>query len=250
MTESPGSGAGPVDAIPAPARPGPWRPATVVASRAETATARTIRLRLDGPVDFRAGQHFVVRLTAPDGYRASRSYSVASAPAGGEEIELTVERLPDGEVSTYLHDDLVEGDTFEVRGPIGGWFVWDGESPALLVGGGSGVVPLMSMLRLARITGREDRLRVVVSVRAPEELFYRDELPGPNVEVIYTRRPPAGYRRPAGRITTADLPADIDPRATVFVCGSAAFAEAATSAVVERGIAPDRIRVERFGPTG
>ena len=234
---------------PAAPRPGPWASATVVALRPETASARTIRLRLDGPVDFRAGQHFVVRLTAPDGYRASRSYSVASAPDGGPEIELTVERLPDGEVSTYLHDDLEAGDRLEVRGPIGGWFVWDGRSPALLVGGGSGVVPLMSMLRLARATGRAERLRAVVSVRGPEELFYRDELPGPGVEVLYTRRPPAGHPRPAGRITAADLPADLADR-TVYICGSAAFAEAATAAVLDRGVDAARIRVERFGPTG
>ena len=238
----PGPGAAP--------RPGPWRTATVVGLRAETSTARTIRLRLGDPVAYRAGQHFLVRLTAPDGYRASRSYSVASAPDGGREIELTVERLLDGEVSTFLHDDLAEGDTFEVRGPIGGWFVWDGESPALLIGGGSGVVPLMSMLRLARATGREDRLRVVVSARSPEELLFRDELPGPGVEVLYTRRPPAGHPRPAGRISASDLPAAIDGEATVFVCGSAAFAEAATAAVLERGIDPGRIRAERFGPTG
>ena len=128
----------------------PWRPATVVGITRETARAKTFRCALAQPSGHRAGQHYVVRLTAPDGYSASRSYSIASAPDSSNEFELTVERLDDGEVSTFLHDDVVVGDELEVRGPIGGWFVWDGDSPAVLVGGGSGVVPLMAMLRLAR----------------------------------------------------------------------------------------------------
>src|SRR5258708_35769224 len=123
-----------------------WQSATVVAIHDETATAKSFRLRLPGPSGHLAGQHYVIRLTAPDGYRASRSYSVASAPDDTPEIQLTVERFPDGEVSTFLHDDVVVGDELEVRGPIGGWFVWPGDAPALLIGGGSGVVPLMAML--------------------------------------------------------------------------------------------------------
>ncbi|MDQ1680015.1 MAG: hypothetical protein QOI42_874, partial [Frankiaceae bacterium] len=129
---------------------GPWQTATVVAIRDETARTKTFRLALAAPSGHRAGQHFVVRLTAPAGYTASRSYSVASAPDGGREIELTVERLDDGEVSGFLHDVVEVGDELDVRGPIGGYFVWDGTTPALLLGGGSGIVPLMAMLRLAR----------------------------------------------------------------------------------------------------
>src|SRR6202051_288800 len=128
---------------------GPWQSARVTAIRPETASAKTFALALTSPSHHLAGQHFVVRLTAPDGYTASRSYSVASAPDESLEIEITVERLPGGEVSAFLHDEVVAGDDLEVRGPIGGWFVWRGDSPALLIGGGSGVVPLMEMLRVA-----------------------------------------------------------------------------------------------------
>ena len=149
----------------APVRPSPWHAATVVDIRPETARAKTFRLALPQPSNHLAGQHYVVRLTAPDGYTASRSYSVASAPDGTNEIELTVERLLDGEVSTFLHDEVVVGDELEVRGPIGGFFVWKGEDPALLLGGGSGIVPLMAMLRLARRSGRAHLVHLVVSVR-------------------------------------------------------------------------------------
>lgn len=234
-----------------PGRPGPWQAATVVAIRPETASARTIRLRLGGPVTFLPGQHFVVRLTAPDGYSAQRSYSASSAPDGSPELELTVERLPDGEVSTFLCDDLREGDAVELRGPIGGWFAWDGTASALLIGGGSGVVPLMSMLRHARRTGREDLLRLVVSVRAPEDLYYRDELraAGP-VHVVYSRRTPAGHPRPPGRLTASDLAGPGGAPSRVYICGSAPFAEAATAAVLGAGFDAGSIRVERFGPTG
>src|SRR4051812_42316208 len=164
-----------------------WQAATVLAVREETASAKTFRLALPSPLPHLADQHYVVRLTAPDGYTASRSYSVASAPDGGAEIELTVERLEDGEVSTYLHEVVAVGDELEVRGPIGRWFVWNGDSPALLVGGGSGVVPLMAMLRLARRTGREGLVRLVVSARQPGDLYYRDELPGPETTIVYSR---------------------------------------------------------------
>ena len=136
---------------PAPA-PGPWQSATVEEVRRETARAKTFRLLLSRPVPYLAGQHFIVRLTAPDGYTASRSYSVASAPDGSGRIELSVEHLEGGEVSTFLDEEVMAGDELEVRGPIGGYFVWRGDTPALLVGGGSGVVPLMAMLRLARQT--------------------------------------------------------------------------------------------------
>src|SRR6516164_11263680 len=125
----------------------PWQTAKIVAITRETRSAKTFHLELEQPARYRAGQHFIVRLTAPDGYTASRSYSVASAPDSSPDIELTVERLPGGEVSMFLHDEVVVGDELEVRGPIGGWFVWRADGPALLLGGGSGIVPLMAMLR-------------------------------------------------------------------------------------------------------
>ncbi|HEY2833504.1 MAG TPA: ferredoxin reductase [Sporichthyaceae bacterium] len=233
-----------------PARPIPWQPARVVAIRTETARAKTFRLALPQPSDHRAGQHYVLRLTAPDGYTASRSYSVASAPDGTGEIELTVERLPDGEVSTFLHDVVVLGDELEVRGPIGGWFVWDGQTPALLLAGGSGVVPFMAMLRLARATDRAERVRLVVSVRTVEDLYYADELPGPETTVVFTRRVPVGTARPPGRLSVADLAGLIRPDATVYLCGSNGFAEHAGDVLMSLGVPADRIRVERFGPTG
>src|SRR4029077_820985 len=148
-----------------------WQSATVVAVTPETARAKTFRLRLSQPVGHRAGQHFVLRLTAPDGYTAQRSYSVASPPDDSGEIDITVELLEGGEVSGYLHSEVQICDELEVRGPIGGWFVWDGTGPAVLLGGGSGVVPLMAMLRLARTTGRDDLVHLVVSVRSPENLY-------------------------------------------------------------------------------
>jgi ferredoxin-NADP reductase len=224
--------------------------ATVVAITPETPSAKTFRLRLDEPMSHLAGQHYIVRLTAPDGYTASRSYSVGSAPDGSAEFELTVERLADGEVSPFLHDVVVPGDLLEVRGPIGGWFVWDGESPATLVGGGSGVVPLMAMLRLARRTGRSELVRLVLSVRRPDDLYYADELPGPEVAIVYTRATPPAASRPAGRLTRLDLDNVIRRDATAYVCGSAGFADAATDLLIEVGTPTERIRVERFGPSG
>ena len=231
----------------------PWRAARVVAIVPETARAKTFRLAVPGRPPHLAGQHYVLRLTAPDGYTASRSYSVASAPddGDGDLLDLTVERLDGGEVSTFLHDEVVVGDELEVRGPIGGFFVWRGDTPALLVGGGSGVVPLMAMLRLARRLGRADLVHLVVSVRSPADLYYRDEIAGPETTVVYTRSAPAGTPRPAGRLG----PDDLAPRlggddATVYVCGSAGFANAAGDLCVGLGVPAPRIRVERFGPTG
>jgi len=236
---------------PAPV-PRPWQTATVVATRPETARARTIRLALDGPSGHLAGQHYVVRLTAPDGYTASRSYSVASPPDDSNEIELTIERLEDGEVSTFLHDDLEVGDTIEVRGPIGGFFVWRADTPALLVGGGSGLVPLMAMLRLARGPARGDRsdlVRLVTSVRSPDDLLYAAELEGHEVTTVFTRQAPPDDRRGAGRIAAADLAPALLPDATAFVCGSAGFADHVTGLLRNLEVPVERIRVERFGPS-
>ena len=175
---------------------------------------------------------------------------MASAPDGGNELELTVERLEDGEVSGYLHDVVEVGDELEVRGPIGGFFVWDGRCPALLVGGGSGLVPLMAMLRLARATGRADLVRLVASVRGPADLYYADELPGPEVTVVHSRVAPPGSARPAGRLTADDLAPLLRPDATAYVCGSTGFADAASSLLVDLGVPAEQIRVERFGATG
>jgi ferredoxin-NADP reductase len=223
--------------------------ATVVEVRTETANAKTFRLALPHEAIHLAGQHYIVRLTAPDGYTATRSYSAATPHDGSAEIELTVEHLPDGEVSSFLHEVVVPGDTIEVRGPIGGWFVWRGDTPALLVGGGSGVVPLMAMLRLGRTTGRSDLLRLVVSARSPADLYYAAELPGPETTIVYTRAAPPSWPRPVGRLTGGDLPAQIAPEATAYVCGTPGFADAATGLLTNAGVLANRIRVERFGPT-
>ena len=229
-----------------------WVQATLVALRDETPRMRTYRLRLPQPLLQVPGQHVTVRLTAPDGYTATRSYSIASAPGQGDpagtEIELMVEQLDGGEVSGYLHDELRVGDQLEVRGPFGGWFVWNGRSPALLVGGGSGVVPLMSMLRHRRVTGSSVPLRLVVSVRSPDELPFADEY-GAETTVVYSRRAPTGSARPAGRLTADDLAPLLVPDGTAYVCGSSGFAEHASQLLVDLGVPAASIRVERYGPT-
>jgi ferredoxin-NADP reductase len=232
-----------------PPRPGGWQLATVVGVEVETPKAKSFRLALPTPSHHLAGQHYVVRLTAPDGYTASRSYSVSSAPDDSPEIDLTVERLEGGEVSSFLHDVVMPGDTLEVRGPIGGWFVWRGESPALLVGGGSGVAPLMAMLRLARRSGSAYLLRLVVSARGPADLYYSDELPGPETTIVYTRTAPPTWHRPPGRLDASDVADLVTPEQTAYVCGSPGFADHATDLLIAAGVPPGRIRVERFGPT-
>jgi ferredoxin-NADP reductase len=208
-----------------------------------------VQLRLDvaDRVDHLPGQHYVVRLTAEDGYTAQRSYSVASPPSDPL-LELFVERLEDGEVSTYLADVVEPGDAFEVRGPIGGWFAWDGETPALLVGGGTGVVPLVAMVRHARATGAADLLRVAVSARTLAELPYADELLAAGAVVVLTRE--AHGIRPAARLTAADLLPLWEEGQTAFVCGSAGFARTAGDLLVGLGFAPGAVRVEQFGPSG
>ena len=215
----------------------------------ENARATTFRLAPPAPTRHLAGQHYVIRLTAPDGYTApSAPYSIASAPDDSGQIDLTVERLVDGEVSGFLHDVVEVGDELEVRGPIGGFFVWRGDEPAVLLGGGSGVVPLVSMLRQARAKGRGDLLRLVVSVRTPADLLYRAELIGPDVTVVHSRAStPSG--RPPGRIGAADLP-PLDPeRQIAYVCGSSGFVDAAGRLLLDAGFDPSRIKIERFGPS-
>lgn len=231
------------------ALPTPWQTATVTEIRNETSTGKTFRLELAAPHRHLAGQHYVLRLTAPDGYRAQRSYSVANAP-GDSAIELTVELLAGGEVSGFLHEVVEVGDELEVRGPIGGFFAWNGESPILGVAGGSGVVPLMSMLRQARSQGRPDLVRLVVSVRTPAALYYADEITGPETTIVHTRRAPAGSGRPAGRLTAADFEPVLAVDREVYVCGSPGFCDGVTKLLLDLGVDTHRIRVERFGPTG
>jgi ferredoxin-NADP reductase len=226
---------------------GGWRTATV--SRVRRPLQRSVELRLDvlDRIDHMAGQHYVVRLTAEDGYTAQRSYSIASAPSDPL-VELFIERLDDGEVSTYLADVVEPGDELEVRGPIGGWFVWDGERPALLVAGGYGVVPFVAMIRHARELGRLHLLRVAVSSRTLAELPYAEELMDAGALVVLTRE--AHGIRPAGRLTAEDLLPLWEPGQTGYVCGSASFAEAASQLLVGMGFPPPQVRVERFGPSG
>jgi ferredoxin-NADP reductase len=210
---------------------------------------RSVELRLDvhDRIDHMAGQHYVVRLTAEDGYTAQRSYSVASAP-GDPLVELFVERLADGEVSTHLADVVEPGDELEVRGPIGGWFIWDGETPALLIAGGTGVVPFVAMLRHARDIGRTELLRIAVSSRTMAELPYADELADAGALIVLTRE---GHGiRPAGRLTAPELVPLWEPGQTAYVCGSTSFAEAASQLLIGMGVPPATIRVERFGPSG
>ncbi|SNR63406.1 Ferredoxin-NADP reductase [Blastococcus mobilis] len=206
-----------------------------------------LRLDVHDRIDHMPGQHYVVRLTAEDGYTAQRSYSVASAP-GDPLVELFVERLDDGEVSTHLTDVVEPGDELEVRGPIGGWFVWDGETPALLIAGGVGVVPFVAMLRHARAIGRADLLRIAVSSRTMAELPYTGELLDAGALIVLTRE--AHGIRPAGRLTAAELVPLWEPGQIAYVCGSASFAEAASQLLVGLGWPPSGIRVERFGPSG
>jgi len=233
----------------------------VTALRDESPTARTIVLDVPGWPGHRPGQHVDVRLTAPDGYSAQRSYSIASAPAGTR-IELTVQRLPDGEVSEYLAQTLAIGYPLELRGPIGGWFVWDPRSTAsvLLVAGGSGVVPQMAMIRTRAATGARAPFRLVYSVRDPASALYAGELAerarageGFEAAYVYTRSAPPGWPAPAGRISAQVLASSGWPSArapAVFVCGPTGFVEAAADLLVAAGHGPHMIKTERFGPTG
>jgi ferredoxin-NADP reductase len=244
-----------------PGRPGPmtdarplgdpWFTGVVEAIRVETVRAKTFTLRLPGPLGHRAGQHVVLRLTAPDGYSAARSYSVASAPTDGPTIDLTVEKLDEGEVSGFLHDGAEVGDELELRGPIGTRFAWDpSDGPVLLIGGGSGLVPVMSMLRLARALGRTDLVHLVAAARTPDDLLYAAELPGPEVTIAYSRAAgPGPDGRPAGRLGPSDLAPAVRPDQRTFICGSSGFCEAAGRILVDLGVPSPTITVERFGPT-
>jgi ferredoxin-NADP reductase len=235
-----------------------WRVATLAGYRDETPTARTLVLEVPDWPGHLAGQHVDVRLTAEDGYSAQRSYSLAG-PADGDRVELTVQRLPDGEVSPYLTEVFSVGDPVEVRGPVGGWFVWRpaATEPVLLVAGGSGLVPLMAMLRARRAAGSRVPFRLIYSVRSPADALYAGELrlpqPGVDVSYVYTRETPEEWRTPPRRISVADVnsggwPPDFAP--TCFVCGPTGFVEAVADMLVALGHDPGRVKTERFGPTG
>ncbi len=231
--------------------PGAWQIGLVTAITDETPLVKTFRIALPMWVAHLPGQHYEVRLTAPDGYRAQRSYSIASSPLLEGAVELTVERLEEGEVSAYMHDVLREGDQIEVRGPFATYFVWRGEEPVVLVGGGSGVVPLMSMLRHRRLTDPQRQMRLLYSVRTPEETIFAAEL-GAETTLAYTRSAPEGWRGHRGRID-AELVGAVAAgytTGTAFVCGSNGFVETATTLLLEAGFADERVRTERFGPTG
>jgi ferredoxin-NADP reductase len=228
-----------------------WRVAAVAEVVEETPRTRTLVLDVEGWNGHHAGQHVDIRLTAEDGYQAERSYSIASAPDDSR-LELTVERIDDGEVSPYLVDEVRPGDVFELRGPIGGYFAWhpDDGGPLFLVGGGSGVVPLRSMLR-ARPPDVPARL--IYSARTLDDMIFRDELEalGDDVVLTLTRERRDGTRH--GRVNIdllreAGFPAQQEPR--IFVCGPTSFVESVASGFVELGHAPERIKTERFGPTG
>lgn len=226
---------------------GIWTKAKVVQVSHPTPHSVILRLDVAHRIDHLPGQHYVVRLRADDGYVAQRSYSVASPPSDPL-IELWIERIYEGEVSGYLAEVVEPGDELEVRGPIGGWFVWDGATPAVGVAGGSGVVPLVSMLRHANVLGRPELLKLAVSGRHLVDLPYPDELAAAGVFIALSRTDRPG--RVAGRLAAAELRPLVSEAETTYVCGSAGFAEFASSLLVELGCPPVEIRVERFGPSG
>jgi ferredoxin-NADP reductase len=232
-----------------------WLAASVAGAVEETPRVRTLELDVPGWTGHRAGQHLDVRLTAEDGYQSERSYSIGSAPGDG--VAITIERLEDGEVSPWLVDEARNGDQFEVRGPIGGYFVWDGDEsePVLLVAGGSGIVPLMAMARHRAQIGSDTPMRLIYSSRTWEDVIYRDELETLGLDVVYTltRAQPPGWRGYSRRIDTELLretawPASESPR--VYVCGSTRFVDAAADGLLELGYEAIWVRTERFGATG
>ena len=227
--------------------PGRWQIATVESVTQETPRVKSFRMRLPMWMPHLPGQHYDVRLTAPDGYHAERSYSIASSPLDEGVIELTIDRLYDGEVSPYFHDVVVAGDQVELRGPFASYFVWHGEQPVLLVGGGSGVVPLMSMLRHRRLTAPDLPMRLVYSVRTEADVIYADEL-GHDALLTYTREPPPAWSGHTGRID-ADMLADAAfGMGPAYVCGTNGFVESAVQLLLQSGMEPREIRTERFGP--
>jgi ferredoxin-NADP reductase len=232
-------------------KPLTWRVASVTEIHEETPRTRTLVLDVEEWEPHRPGQHVDIRLTAEDGYQAERSYSIGSAPRHGQ-FELTVERIDDGEVSPYLVDEVRRGDSFEIRGPVGGYFVWEPHQggPLLLLAGGSGVVPLMSMLR---VRPPEVAARLVYSSRTLDDVIYRDELEtfGDTVVLTLTREERSGVR--TGRVD-GELLREVgfgpNEHPRIYICGPTGFVEAVASTLVKLGHAPERVHTERFGPTG
>jgi ferredoxin-NADP reductase len=250
-----------------------WQVGDIVGAMSETQRVKSLTVRFAAWPGHRAGQHVDVRLTAEDGYQAVRSYSIASPPEN-RDVVLTVERLDDGEVSPYLVDEVRPGDMLEFRGPIGGYFVWDVSQggPVLLVGGGSGIVPLMAMIRHRLAAGSDVSMRLLYSARSPDDVIYRGELDGLNgsgIEVIYTytRVQPSGWTGYSRRVDAAMLaevaPSPVDrlagsnprlagsnPQPLIYICGPTNFVETAANALLAQGHAATHIKTERFGPTG
>ena len=238
-----------------------WRIAEVVESSPDTSRTKSLFLEVPDWEGHRAGQHVDVRLTAEDGYQAERSYSIASAPEDGR-VELLVERLDDGEVSPYLTDELRAGDGLELRGPIGGWFAWEAREggPLLLVAGGSGIAPLMAMIRHRRAAGNDVPVRLLFSSRSYEEIIFREELERlaageETLEIIHTltrSAPPGweGYERRIDEEMLGEVAFSGEERPLAFVCGPTPLVEAVATALVGLGHDPARVKTERFGPTG
>lgn len=239
-----------------------WQFGEVIETQMETARSKSVSLAVPGWIGHQAGQHVDVRLTAEDGYQVERSYSIASPPEDAERIVLTVERLEDGEVSPYLVDELHVGDKLELRGPIGGYFVWEAQigGPLLLVAGGSGIVPLMAMIRHRQRAGSNVATRLIYSSRFYEDIIYRDELDriasnDTMLEVLYTltrAQPPewTGYHRRIDAGLLGEIAWPHEQRPLAFICGPTQFVETAASGLISLGYEPTRTKTERFGPTG
>ncbi len=239
-----------------------WQRGKVVAVRQETPHAKSVTFAMPEWAGHRAGQHVDIRLTAPDGYQAQRSYSIASPPEESPLVTLTVERIDDGEVSPYLTDEVQVGDTLELRGPIGGYFVWEGNTggPLLLVAGGSGVVPLMAMLRHRAATHDAGLAYLLFSSRSYDAVIYRGELdrlaqsdPALHVTHTLTRSHPEGWTGYSRRVDRAMLEAVAPPASDhplAFLCGPTPFVEAVAASLAAMGYDPEHIKTERFGPSG
>jgi ferredoxin-NADP reductase len=235
-----------------------WKTGTVAETAHFSPTARSLIIDVPGWPGNLAGQHVDVRLTAPDGYTAVRSYSIASS-GSAERIELAVDELPTGEVSPYLVETIQVGDELELRGPLGRWFVWqpevDGDRPVQLIGGGSGVVPLMAIARAHAASASTASFRMLYSVRTPADVYFAEELQGLvgdhfTLDLVYTRETPAGWPTPPGRVTKAVLDTAVHPVADApltFICGPTGFVEAVANALVDLGHPAEAIKTERFG---
>ncbi len=239
-----------------------WQIATVKSIKQETPKVKSFTLALPDWIQHKAGQHYDVRLTAPDGYQAQRSYSIASEPERSGEIDLTVEWIEDGEVSSYMHEVLTVGDQIEARGPIGGYFVWEASmgGPLLLVAGGSGIVPLMSMIRHRKASGSTAPVRLLYSSRTLEDVIYYDELmklhgakDGLKIFHTLTRQTPAGWTGYSRRIDLqmlGEVAAPLGNKTQAYICGPTLLVEAVANGLLQNGLAQNQIRTERFGPTG